>query len=360
MNEKLRQKIIDRKQKGTIRSLSVFEGNIDFCSNNYLGLHSTEEHLNCQFPATGSRLISGTTATSLECEKLLAEHFGSEAALFFNSGYTANLGFFSCVPQKGDVVLYDADIHASVRDGLRLSLAKSFAFAHNDVVDLERLLEKQVGTIYVVVESLYSMGGDFSPLGAILQLCKQYGAKLIVDEAHSIGVFGGKGKGVLHHVQNIDDVLLAKVITFGKAFGAHGAAILCSAEMKEYLVNFSRPFIYTTAPSEQTFKRVAQLILDESIPERQGKLQEVIIAFRANLPEASLASEFNSPIQMIRFKERENLKNCVTAVTEKGMNVKAIYAPTVLEEKEGLRVSLHAFNSVEQARRLAEIVNEYI
>ena len=192
MDQKLLNKLIKRKEEGTLRSLSSFEGMIDFFSNDYLGLSKVsikEEHTH---GATGSRLISGTSSFALEVEKEFANFFKEENALLFNSGYDANVGFFSSIPQRGDTILYDEFIHASVRDGIRLSFAQSFSFLHNNVEDLENRIINAKGTVYVAVESLYSMDGDIVPLREVHRLCEKYDAYLVIDEAHSSGVYGGK------------------------------------------------------------------------------------------------------------------------------------------------------------------------
>ncbi len=146
--------------------------------------------------STGSRLLAGNYALVEETEKMLAAFHDAEAGLIFNSGYDANLGLLSCVPQRGDTIIYDYLSHASLRDGIRLSFAQSFSFKHNDLADLEKRLQAASGTIFVVTESVFSMDGDMAPLIAISELCRQYGAQLIVDEAHATGGGRDKGRGV--------------------------------------------------------------------------------------------------------------------------------------------------------------------
>jgi 8-amino-7-oxononanoate synthase len=182
MDAKLIHKLNERINEGTLRSLSCFDGMMDFFSNDYLGLarqsrNSKVEHTG----STGSRLISGTSKETLECESFLAQHFGAESALVFNSGYDANLGFFGSVPQKGDTIIYDQLIHASVRDGIRLSPAKALSFSHNSLEDLEKKLRLAEGTIYVAVESLYSMDGDLAPLHKIIKLQTVFAVQSLFD-----------------------------------------------------------------------------------------------------------------------------------------------------------------------------------
>jgi 8-amino-7-oxononanoate synthase len=190
MDAKLLDKLKARKQEGTLRSLSCLDGMIDFYSNDYLGLSKQTHLLNHSIAgSTGSRLISGNSVEAERCETFLADYFGVESSLVFNSGYDANLGFFGSVPQKGDTIIYDQFIHASVRDGIRLSNAKAYSFEHNSIEDLENKIQRAEGTVYVAVESLYSMDGDISPLERIAEICVKYGVYLIVDEAHAAGVF---------------------------------------------------------------------------------------------------------------------------------------------------------------------------
>ena len=234
MDQKLQDKLNKRIEVGTLRSLSSFDGYIDFYSNDYLGFSKLKSTSTASsFGSTGSRLISGTSREALNSEIYLAEYFDSKAALFYNSGYDANLGFFSSIPQRGDLVLYDEFIHASIRDGVRLSFANSKSFNHNDLTDLELKLSHFEGVKYVVVESLYSMDGDIAPLIKISDLCEKFKAYLIVDEAHSGGVFGEKGKGLVYQM-NLQSKIFARLITFGKAFGSHGACILTSQNVKAY------------------------------------------------------------------------------------------------------------------------------
>ncbi|MES2799217.1 MAG: aminotransferase class I/II-fold pyridoxal phosphate-dependent enzyme [Bacteroidota bacterium] len=343
MDQRLIQKLNNRKEEGTLRSLLSFEGMIDFHSNDYLGLAKVPTEIQSnQFGSTGSRLISGSSNAALACERFLANFFQSESALVFNSGYDANLGFFSSVPQKGDTVLYDEFIHASVRDGLRLSFAKSLSFRHNDVADLKQKLEKCEDTIYVAVESLYSMHGDLAPLSEIAALCKQKSAYLIVDEAHSAGVFGKQGRGLVDELE-LGEKVFARLITFGKAYGSHGAVILGSDDLKQYLINFARSFIYSTALPPESYERIVQMVNYAELPQLQAQLQNNIALFRSQFEALNLLSASTSPIQSLRFNSRENLITISDKCIAGGLAVKAVFSPTVPEKDECLRVNLHSF-----------------
>jgi 8-amino-7-oxononanoate synthase len=357
VDQKLQNKLNKRIEEGTLRSLSSFEGFIDFFSNDYLGyakMKSKSENAT-KYGSTGSRLISGTSNESLKAEEFLADFFNSESALIFNSGYDANLGFFSSVPQRGDFVFYDEYIHASIRDGLRLSFATSNSFKHNNLVDLELKLSKINGVKYVVVEALYSMDGDIAPLLEIVELCNKYGAYLIVDEAHSGGVFGQFGQGLVSELK-LEDKVFARIITFGKAFGSHGACVLCEKKLKQYLINFSRSFIYTTALPPDAYLRIIEVLKDESSIFERKKLKENIDYFRLKINIKWCISDFNSPIQLIKIGDIELTKKIAEKMQLLNLAVKPIFSPTVPVGSEGLRICLHSFNTKEEIDVLIDLL----
>ena len=364
MDQKLLDKLNKREKEGTLRSLSCFEGYIDFFSNDYLGLSKVdtieegEKVSSLLFGATGSRLISGTSNVVLEAEKSLASFFQSERALHFNSGFDANIGFFSSVPQRGDTILYDEFIHASVRDGIRLSFAKSQSFSHNNVKDLERLLNKTDGTVYVAIEALYSMDGDLAPLRRISDLCEQYSVYLVVDEAHSAGVFGENGKGFVDTL-NLEEKIFARLITFGKAYGGHGAIILGSNELVQFLLNFARSFIYTTALPDACVLRNSKIVELDDLAERKKKLQENLYYFRSTFNHKGLISESNSPIQILEYGEVNKTKLVAKKLQDERIAVKPIYSPTVPEGKERLRLCFHSDNTIEEIDELINVLKNH-
>jgi 8-amino-7-oxononanoate synthase len=352
MDAKLIRKLKDRSEEGTLRSLSCFDGGSDFFSNDYLGLARIPfDSLDTNSGSTGSRLISGTSKEALDCELFLADHFESEAALIFNSGYDANLGFFGSVPQKGDTIIYDQLIHASVRDGIKLSNAKSFSFAHNSVTDLEKKIQQSEGTVYVAVESLYSMDGDLAPLKEIAEICQQSNAYFIVDEAHAAGVLG-KGSSVELELQS---AIFARIVTFGKAYGAHGAAILGSEELKNYLVNFARSFIYTTALPPSAYRWI-QRNCSMDITELQQKLHQNIQLFRGTASDELLCSDARSPIQIVRMGSIERTKALAEKLQQQDFAVKPIFSPTVPKGSERIRICLHAFNTEREILEMCEVL----
>ena len=253
----LSSKLEIRKQFNSLRSLQSSASLIDFASNDYLGFSQLEsifnqthqfviEHNFTQNGATGSRLISGNHPLYQLAEDYIAQFHQCESALIFNSGYDANVGFFSSVPQKGDLILYDELCHASIRDGIKLSNAKAYKFTHNDFEELEALIQRhKAANIYVVTESVFSMDGDTPNLEELVNVCKKHNCYLVVDEAHALGVFGDKGEGLVQML-GLQEEVFARIMTFGKGLGCHGAAVLGSNELKQYLINFTRSFIYTT------------------------------------------------------------------------------------------------------------------
>lgn len=354
MDQKLQNKINKRIEEGTFRSLSSFEGFVDFFSNDYLGLSRLKLEKSSEIEgSTGSRLISGTTKISLAAEQKLASFFEVESALIYNSGYDANVGFFSSVPQRGDTVVYDEFVHASVRDGIRMSYCNSISFKHNDVEDLRRKIERTEGVIYVAIESLYSMDGDFAPLKEISDVCTDENVYLIVDEAHAVGVFGENGKGLVDEM-GIYSSVFARLITFGKAYGSHGAAILGSQELKDFLINFSRSFIYTTALPPDSYLRISQVVdhelnnLNNLNNLNRKKLGFIINYFRAQLIDFYFLSDELSPIQLLIIGDIEKTKFVAQLIQNKNIAVKPIFPPTVPIGREGIRICLHAFNTKEE------------
>ncbi|HTM97160.1 MAG TPA: 8-amino-7-oxononanoate synthase [Pedobacter sp.] len=365
----LKQKLNERKEKNRLRELTYSKSPIDFCSNDYLGLAQSNElnklieteltqFTNLKNGATGSRLLSGNHPYTEETEHFIAEFHGTPAALLFNSGYDANIGLLSSIPQRGDTIISDELIHASLIDGARLSYADRFRFKHNDTKDLEQKLKNAKGICYVVVESIYSMDGDKAPLVEICKLCDQYQANLIVDEAHAIGIFGDKGKGLVQELA-LQDKVFAIVVTFGKALGTHGAAILGSNELRNYLINFARSFIYTTAlPIHQiiAIRCAYKLLIKHNY---QPELISKIRAFNDQIKGNALTRiKSDSCIQTILFKNDLAAKQAATHLQDLGFDVRAILSPTVPEGKERLRICLHLYNTQDEISDLINYLKE--
>lgn len=359
----LQQKLNERKEKNRLRELTYSKLPVDFCSNDYLGFARSKELLNLieietkklsnfKNGATGSRLLSGNDPYTEEVEQYIANFHSSTSALLFNSGYDANVGLLSAIPQRGDTIITDELIHASLIDGARLSYAERFRFKHNNVADLEQKLKNARGLCYVVIESIYSMDGDMAPVAEICTLCIKYQANLIVDEAHAIGIFGNKGKGLVHQL-GLQNKVFARIVTYGKALGTHGAVILGSDRLRNYLINFARSFIYTTAaPVRQIIAiRCAYQLLAEN--NYQEQLLERIKLYNELIECTSLIRiKSNSCIQTILFNNDLAAKNTANYLQNKGFDVKAILSPTVPEGQERLRICLHLYNTEKEIMNL--------
>ena len=369
-------KLEQREQNNSLRKLALPNHLSDFASNDYLGFSKSEAIFNRTHSflidnniilngATGSRLLSGNHAVYQEAENCISKFHDSENALLFNSGYDANVGFFSAVPQRNDVILYDELSHASIRDGIQLSNAKSYKFQHNDFEDLERIILKLSSenqhptTIFVVTESVFSMDGDTPNLEKLVQLCNKNNCFLVVDEAHALGVFGDHGEGLVQMLGLQDDVF-ARIMTFGKGLGCHGAAILGSQKLIDYLVNFARSFIYTTGLSPHS---VASILVAyqhlQTEKEALQKLRENVIHFNQEKKQLGLNPLFvrsKSAIQSAIIPGNQKVKNIANQLQEKGFDVKAILSPTVPEGQERIRVCLHSYNSKEEISEVLQLL----
>lgn len=365
----IQSKLEQRKEENNFRALRLPQNLTDFTSNDYLGL-SRDEELKLavleevkQLPSgsTGSRLLSGNSAYAEELEIFLAQYHQSPAALLFNSGFDANYGLLSSLPYRGDTIIYDELVHASIHDGINNSKATGASFFHNDVTDLEEKLKTATGLKYVVVESLYSMDGDFAPLKEIAALCDKYNAGLVMDEAHATGLYGSKGEGRVLS-EGIADKCLARIHTFGKTIGGNGAVVLCSEELKSFLINYCRPFIYSTALPYHSLAHIkcAYQILDTiELKERREKLFSLVRLFREILGAGDkkfLLLSGESPVQSIIVSGNGAVKKFAEAIRNQGFDVRPILYPTVPVGKERIRICIHSFNTEKEVCKLAETI----
>jgi len=367
--EFISKKLQEREVAATYRSLKPDSALIDFCSNDYLGFARSPELKNkidgeinsnnrVQNGSTGSRLLSGNSNYTEETEQYIATLHNCEAGLIFNSGYDANLGLFSSLPQRGDTIILDELVHASIIDGARLSFANRYTFRHNDLNSLEDKLKQAKGNCYVAIESVYSMDGDTPPIAAIAAVAEKYNANLIVDEAHAVGLYGF---GLIdHHLQS---KVFARIVTFGKALGCHGAIILGSNLLRQYLINFARSFIYTTAASHHQIAAVkmAYRHLQDSTNEIK-KLESNIRLFKQNLTNSSAYPliNSNSAIQCIVLKSNEKAKEAAGQLQSKGLDIRPILSPTVPQGSERIRICLHSFNTEKEITLLTNTINTLI
>lgn len=371
----LSDKLEARKQNKSLRILPQPNELVDFASNDYIGFSNSEAIFNAthQFlldqnikknGATGSRLLSGNHQLYTETENFIAQFHQSESALLFNSGYDANVGFFSAVPQKGDLILYDELCHASIRDGIQLSHAKSYKFKHNDFEDLELLIQRNPNIlIYIVTETVFSMDGDCPNMEELASLSEKYNSYLVVDEAHALGVFGEKGEGLIQHL-HLQDKIFARIMTFGKGLGCHGAVVLGSEQLKSYLVNFARSFIYTTGLSPHS---VATILVGYRHLEQNKNavelLRDNIVFFNQVKKMLYLSPLFirsKSAIQSVIIPGNEKVKEIASSLQQNGFDVKAVLSPTVPAGQERLRFCLHSYNSKEEVTKVLTLLSNFV
>lgn len=366
----INQRLQQRKDDNNFRTLKVVEGKVDFTSNDYLGF-AQDETLSSAIQAevnayhfangsTGSRLLSGNSKYAEEVEQFIADYHKAEAALIFNSGFVANYGLLSSLPYKGDTIIYDELVHASIHDGIRNSKASSIGFKHNDIAALEQQLQQTKGLKYVVVESVYSMDGDIAPLKEIAALCKQYDAGLIVDEAHATGVYGNRGEGLVAEL-GLEDVCLARIHTYGKAMGVHGATIVCSKALKQFLVNYCRAFIYTTSMSFHSLAAIKCAY--QHLVNANGKRERLFNLIKLLRHSIKASDKFtlidgDSPVQSIVVAGNNNVKTFAESLQAQGFDVRPILTPTVAKGQERIRICLHSFNTEQEVLKLAEAINQ--
>jgi 8-amino-7-oxononanoate synthase len=376
----LAQKLQKRESNYALRKLPFSKDLIDFASNDYLGFAKNEAIFNEIHDyllqnnlkvngATGSRLISGNHNLYPVAEDFIANFHQSETALIFNSGYDANLGFFSSVPQRNDVILYDELCHASIRDGIQMSNARAYKFQHNDFAELEQLILKftnhnsKFTTFYIVTESVFSMDGDTSNIEELVAISQRHNCYLVVDEAHALGIFGEHGEGIVQSL-GMQDNIFARIVTFGKGLGCHGAAILGSLELKSYLVNFARSFIYTTGLS--THSVAAILVAYQHLETEKLAMQNLkhnIHFFNKQKLQFGLKPLFvysKSAIQCAIIPGNEKVKSIAIKLQDSGFDVKAILSPTVPEGQERLRFCLHSYNSEEEISNVLQLLSTFV
>lgn len=368
INNFIEEKILERIKNSALRNLTSNNNLIDFCSNDYLGFARSEElkaliqsqlklYPSYSTGATGSRLISGNDDFTETLEAEIALFHNAEAALIFNSGYDANVGLFSSLPQRGDTIILDELIHASIIDGARLSYANRYTFKHNNLSSLEEKLKLSKGNIYIGIESIYSMDGDAAPIVEIVELAERYEAVVIVDEAHAVGIFGRNGRGLVEELA-LTEKVFARIITFGKALGCHGAAVVSDKNLHKYLVNFARSFIYTTAASFYTHLSV-KMSYKHLVESDISVIHQKIKLFKNEVEEISLQFiNSNSPIQSLMIEGNTKAKQLASILQKQGFDVRAILHPTVPLGKERLRICLHTFNSDTEIKNLAKTIKE--
>lgn len=334
-----------------LRTLTPRTG-VDFSSNDYLGLAGSDVLLDAARDALergvalgsgGSRLLRGNDPEHEALEADAAALFGAEAALYFPTGYTANAALLSTLPQRGDLILHDSLIHASSHEGIRLSRANHQGFRHNDVDHCAHLLSEwrasgNMGTPWLLAESLYSMDGDRAPLVDFQALADAHGAMLVVDEAHATGVFGPQGKGLTATLPHRHNVITLH--TFGKALGCEGAVLCGPAIMRDFLINRGRSFIFSTAPSP-LIAAVARAALAHAADadDLRARLQQRVSQAESLLSPLGIVPSGSQIIPIVLGDDRAAME-AASALQTEGYDVRGIRPPTVPNGAARLRISI--------------------
>ncbi len=343
---------------------------IDFCSNDYLGLamnakvkeRAAEYAKKYGAGSTASRLISGTRTIHTQLENDLAGALGREAALLFNTGFQANSSLLGSLTDRHSLIIADKLSHNSLLQGALSSRAEFHRFRHNDVGHLEQLLQKaseeNYSRTWIVTETIFSMDGDRCPLDAIASLATKFGARLFVDDAHAVGVWGPKGMGLASNRKNID-ILLG---TCGKAFGSFGAYVACSTKMKDFLINFCPGFIYTTAPPPAVVGATHAAL--ELIPQLEHERQifhKRIADFRNRLQQLGFKTgRSESQIVPIIIGDEQKTLDLASSLQEAGILATAIRPPTVPEKSSRIRITLSSKHTVQQIDHLINALDNWL
>ena len=346
------------KDDDRLRSLTPRAG-IDFSSNDYLALAGCQRmrkavaaavEAGTPIGAGGSRLLRGNCAEHESLEAEAARFFGAEASVFFASGYIANFAVLTTLPQRGDLLVLDALVHASIHEGARAGRAEFRLSAHNDANSIEDVIrtwrsEGGKGRIWIVAESLYSMDGDFAPLEAIVAIADRHDAFLMMDEAHATGVFGPNGRGLTAAYEGCENLIA--IHTCGKALGAAGALVTTTGLLRDFIVNRCRPFIFSTAPSPLMAVAVQEalsILRDE--PERQQCLANLIDFAHHEIGARQGWRLSGSQIMPFIVGDNARAMALAVALQARGFDIRGIRPPTVPAGTARLRISLT--NNVDQ------------
>ncbi len=356
-------------QRHQYRTLAEIHG-VNFCSNDYLGLagHPTlhaavsiavqeSRHIG----GTGSRLLSGHTQEWQDLEFRFASFIGAESALYFTTGYSANVGLLSSLVTKDDVIFSDALNHASLIDGMRLSGARKVIYPHLDLNVLEDALRQETGAPWrkvIVTETVFSMDGDIAPIKEIAALAEKYGAALIVDEAHATAVHGPGGRGIAAQADVVPQ-LLAVIHTCGKALGCAGAFVCGPAVLKEHLINHARPFIFSTAlPSYFARQISAALDLSSTMDlDRQRLMRNASRLVRDLRAHGFDIADSASQIVPIVLSSNEDTLAAAEFLQQEGFGVRAVRPPTVPEGRSRIRLSL---TTLIDQQKLTHLVDSFV
>ena len=354
-------------EKARLRSLVARRG-VDFASNDYLAMSSSPRLAGAVQNAIargvplgsgGSRLLRGNDPEHELLEEEAARFFGSEAALFFSTGYAANAALLSTLPQRGDLIVYDELVHASMHEGLRLTRATSVSAAHNDAQSFDDAVREwrqagNTGRVWLAFETLYSMDGDMAPVADLAAIAASHDAVMFIDEAHATGVFGPDGRGLAAHLEERPDTIVLR--TCGKAMGCEGALVLAPRVVRDFLVNRGRAFIFSTAPSPLVCAAVREaicMLADE--PQRRGALRDLVAhAERVLAPYGATVT--GSQILPLILHEDARTMTVAATLQAQGFDVRGIRPPTVPQGTSRLRISLTLNATTQDVDALAEVL----
>jgi 8-amino-7-oxononanoate synthase len=371
IQQRIQRELDALRNASQFRTLECITG-VNLSSNDYLGLaddprlkQAVAEAVE-RAPAvgsTGSRLLSGNSPEWESLEENFAEFAGTEAALYFGSGYAANIGLLSSVLGSGDLVFSDAFNHASLIDGIRLCRATKTVYPHRDLQFLERALRDHAGepgARIIVTESIFSMEGDIAPIGELVQLARKYSADLVLDEAHATGVCGPRGGGLAAQL-NAQREILAIVHTCGKALASAGAFVCGSRALKDYLVNRARTFIFNTAmPPYLAGQIKAALDLAREADDRRARLSEISNTLCVALAAAGLNIGTSAThIVPVIFGSNESALHAASELQRNGFAVRAIRPPTVPAGTARIRISLTSKITDDEVRRLIAVLTRF-
>lgn len=344
-------------------------------SNNYLGLTSHPEVVEAGIKAlekygsgcSGSRFLNGTLDAHVALERELAEFLGKEDCVTFSTGFQSNLGIISAIAGRGDFIICDKENHASIYDGCRLSYAKMLRYNHADMEDLERMLilakESNTGGILIVTDGVFSMGGDIAKLPEICTLAKKYGARVMVDDAHGLGVLGARGRGTAEHF-GLEDQVDIYMGTFSKSLASIGGYMVAKKEVCEYVRHTSRPFIFCASitPSATACARSALSILKRE-PERVQRLRDISDYMRDGLKRENIdTADSARGIPIIPILTYKNLRTFTACqkLFDRGVYVNPTVSPAVPVGKSLIRTSYMATHTEEQMDRAIKHIKEVL
>ncbi|KAI8660119.1 Aminotran-1-2 domain-containing protein [Fusarium keratoplasticum] len=382
LEEALAARLKAREEKSQLRRLTTFPAdNVDFSSNAYLSLslvpeirsayHSLLEKHASPPPllgSGGSRLLDGNSTLAESLERDIAAFHNAQAGLLFNSGFDANVGLVSCLPQPGNIIVYDELIHASAHDGMKLSRAgKKIPFKHNCIEGEGGLDEVLKGladeSVFILVEGVYSMDGDVAPLQDIVACVKQRlnNGYIIVDEAHSTGLYGKQGRGLVCEL-GLEKEIFARLHTFGKAMSSFGAIVLCSPTTREYLINYARTLIYTTAmpfPCLASIGLSYQFLASGKADALLKHLWQLVNHTHKLLQSSTLGVNRDAPKSPIIPVFTSQPRSLAQFCQERGYTVRPIVAPTVPKGSERIRICIHAGNTMKQVEGLVKTIKDW-